>query len=116
MPIVEGDYLHSCGKQSAIERFYFFLELAQRRNRLLATLQQHDAFDNIVNVIDAHLAQTRLKTFFYFGHVAQIHRDTIAGSDQDVLHLGNVVQEAQSANVHVLAAHREVVPACVGVA
>ena len=36
--------------------------------------------------------------------------------DQDVLHILNVLQKADAANIHALASHRQIISACIGVA
>ena len=84
--------------------------------RLFAALQQHDSFHGIVIMIHADLAQPRLRGFMHVRHVAQIDRHTIALVISTFCMSSMRLQQADAANIHALAAHRQIVSAGVRVA
>jgi len=114
--VVERDQLHSMRKQTVVQIFHFLFKLFQRRNRLFATLQEHDSFDRVIVVVHAHLSQPRLRSFMDVRQVAQVDWNAIAFGDQNALHVLNRLQQADAAHIHALAAHRQIAAAGICVA
>ncbi len=101
--VIERDELHTVGKKPAVQIFQLLAKGAESGQRFFAALKEHDSFDGVVVMIHADLAQAGLRAFVHVGNIAQVNRDAIVLGDQNILHFGNGVQQADAANVYALA-------------
>ena len=84
--------------------------------RLLAALEQDDAFDDVAIGIHPHAAQPRLKPLVHGRDVLQEHRHAVALGDDHVLHVVERLQQPHASHVDALASEAQVVAADIGVA
>ena len=111
--IKERYYLYTGRKKVFIQFLHLFVDAVQRRVRIRAFAQQHDAFDHVVVVDDSAVlvvnrfaipAQADLRTLRDGGDVLDPQRRSVLSLDRRFFDVAHGLYQTDGAHVHLLKA------------
>ena len=114
--IVEGFDLDAGRQLPGVEVLNLSSNLLKDIERLVSSLEQNDAFDDIVAVIDADLPQSNPRPHCDIPQSPDEYRCPVFFRHHHVFDIGDPVDEAQSTNVVVLRADGQIAASDIGIA
>ena len=114
--VIEGLDLDAGREASVVQLLDLLSHPLQRRNGLRLALQQDDAFQHVIALVDPHLAQPHAIADGDLPYILDIDRRARLLRHDNVFDVAQVPDQADAADVEALGADRQIVPPDVRVA